>query len=119
MEEITEDEMATHPDQNKLLKSIGTKKDVKITFATTDLKEDFVILVCSDGFWEYVSSDEMREYLYSMSLEKAHKTMIDLALQRGGDSGDNISVATCTHSKEFSTMKKFVNFLNKDIKDLF
>jgi len=119
MGEITEDEMATHPDQNKLLKSIGTKKDVKITFGENRLKDDFIVLVCSDGFWEYISNDEMIKYLYEQKLDKALDTMVNLALKRGGDAGDNISVATAIDVKKTPTMKKLINFLNTDVKDLF
>lgn len=103
MDEITEEEMATHPDQNRLLKSIGIKKDVKITYHKEELAhKDFVILICSDGFWEYVSKNEMIKYLYSNDIKTANKKMINLALKRGGKEGDNISVATYMNNSNTS-----------------
>jgi serine/threonine protein phosphatase PrpC len=117
MEEITEEEMAAHPDQNKLFRSIGTKKDVKVAFGQRALKNNVVVLICSDGFWEYISTDEMIKYLYTKPLNKAHKIMIDLALKRGGSGGDNISVATCINNSDqkekaiIKTMKKLLVFV--------
>jgi len=92
--EITEEEMATHPDQNKLLKSISTRKKVKITFKEYELppEKSNAVLICSDGFWEQVSTDEMQNQLFKKPLEKALKTMVNEAQVRGGEEGDNISV---------------------------
>ena len=92
--EITEDEMATHPDQNRLLKSLNSKKEVDGTFKVTPLPNGkSIVLVCSDGFWEYISVKEMRKYSFKMDIDKALSQMVSLAKQRGGVDGDNISVA--------------------------
>jgi len=92
--EITEDEMATHPDQNKLLKSLNSKKSVDGTFKITPLPYGrSMVLVCSDGFWEYISIEEMRRYGFGMDIDKALSQMVSLAKQRGGVDGDNISIA--------------------------
>ncbi len=93
--EITEEEMATHPDQNKLLKSIGYKKDVTVTYKTDDFpkNKDNAVLVCSDGFWEQISVNEMEKELFKKPLDKALENMVKRAKQRGGKRGDNISVA--------------------------
>lgn len=118
MEEITEDEMATHPDQNKLLKSVSTKKDVEVTFKELDMPTNTpnAILACSDGFWEYISEDEMRTNLFDSDMKNGLVKMISLAKQRGGSTGDNISVAVCLTEKEVeSTSQKIKNFLNKEI----
>jgi len=93
--EITEDEMATHPDQNKLLKSVSARKDSKITFKEYDLPADKTnaVLLCSDGFWEQISTDEMQGQLFKKKdIKKALETMVEGARRRGGEDGDNISV---------------------------
>lgn len=93
--EITEDEMATHPDQNKLLKSISARKDVKITFKEYDLPADKTnaVLLCSDGFWEQISTDEMKDQLFKKKdITQALEIMVEGAKRRGGEDGDNISV---------------------------
>jgi len=118
MEEITEDEMAMHPDQNKLLKSINSKKEVAITFKeiTIPSQTPNAVLICSDGFWEYVSVEEMRENLFDINMKDGLIKMVSLAKSRGGTSGDNISVAVCLNEKEVeTTTQKIKNFLNKEI----
>lgn len=118
LEEITEEEMATHPDQNRLLKSVSTKKEVQITFKEIDLPKNRpnAVLICSDGFWEYVSVEEMRANLFDMDMENGLVKMMSLAKQRGGLGGDNISIAVCLNEKKVeTTTKKIKNFLNKEI----
>jgi len=94
--EITEEEMATHPDQNKLLKSISARKKVKITFKEYDLPVDKhnAVLICSDGFWEQISVEKMESQLFKRPLGKALNTMVNTAKIQGGSDGDNISVVT-------------------------
>ena len=110
MGEIEEHEMATHPDQNKLTKSLGSNTKVKATHYSYELQKgsDHVILLCSDGFWEYVKEEEMRYFLFHFELEKALNSMIDLAKKRGGERGDNISVAVTTlfYDEESDVMEK-------------
>jgi serine/threonine protein phosphatase PrpC len=59
-----------------------------------------MILVCSDGFWEYVKEEEMRYFLLHFKLDKALNSMVDLAKKRGGERGDNISVGVITLFQE-------------------
>jgi serine/threonine protein phosphatase PrpC len=92
--EIEEEEMATHPDQNKLTKSLGAQKAVKPTYKSIEIdpKKNYIILVCSDGFWEYVTQKEMVHWIYEQDLDRALSGLIEIARKRGGDKGDNISV---------------------------
>jgi serine/threonine protein phosphatase PrpC len=116
--EITEEEMGTHPDQNRLLKSISCKKDVEISYKEIELSNEKtnVVFACSDGFWEYLSVEEMQKYLFSMSLDQALVKMVALTKERAGKSGDNISVAAFMSEKKVeTTTQKIIKFLNKDI----
>ncbi len=99
MGEITEDEMATHPDQNKLTKSVGPDSHEKISYYEYKLEsqKEFIVLVCSDGFWEYVNESEMMYWIYGFKLEEALNKMIEIARLKGGEKGDNISVAVVTN----------------------
>ncbi len=107
--EITEEEMATHPDQNRLLKSLNAKKSTDATYKETSLPLGrSVVLVCSDGFWEDVSVEEMRHSIFGKQIETSLEEMVLLAKERGKkrakeraekrgvhidrESGDNISV---------------------------
>lgn len=95
MGEITEDDMATHPDQNKLTKSLGPDSHEKLSHYSLEFEKekDYIVLVCSDGFWEYVKEKEMVHFLLSTDIETALLNMIEIARKRGGETGDNISVA--------------------------
>ncbi len=56
---ITEDEMATHPDQNIVFSQIGGNQlpDPRIT--VWDLAKGNCFILCSDGFWEIFPTEEM------------------------------------------------------------
>ncbi|SFV68611.1 Protein serine/threonine phosphatase PrpC, regulation of stationary phase [hydrothermal vent metagenome] len=114
--EITEKEMATHPDQNRLLKSLNGNKKSQGTFKITLLPEGkSMVLVCSDGFWEYISVKEMKQYGFNLSIEKALSTMVLLARKRGGIKGDNISVALSIEEvlKKNQQKNLFTRFISK------
>lgn len=63
--EITQDEVRHHEDRNKLIRSIGNKREIKVDISgITDVSEGrHSFLLCSDGFWEYVLEKEMEETL--------------------------------------------------------
>lgn len=64
--EITAAEIRGHEDQNKLTRVLGSDAfaapDYKIC---TDYTEGDAILICTDGFWEYVYEYEMERVLRS------------------------------------------------------
>ena len=49
--ECPPDQLRTHPDQNKLYRSLGNVKAPKIDVSTLDVAAGDVFLLCSDGFW--------------------------------------------------------------------
>jgi len=109
--DITEEEMATHPDQNRLLKSIGGHKAVSVTYQNEKLPEDKenAVLICSDGFWEQISTPQMEEEIFTKPLNISVDNMVDFARTKGGETGDNISVAVWKsdiNSNKFSFFKK-------------
>lgn len=56
---ISEDEMARHPDQNKLITNVGGDDEPEPEFETWDLEQGEYIYLCSDGFWELFQKDEL------------------------------------------------------------
>ena len=91
--EVTEEEMATHPDQNKLLRSIGGEDPPKTTHGSASLQPQDRLLLCSDGFWERISAEEMATALAGRKLDESLNRLADLAAERGGPKGDNVAVA--------------------------
>ena len=63
--EITQDEIRHHEDRNKLIRSIGNQREIKVDISDmTDVSQGrHAFLLCTDGFWEYVLENEMEETL--------------------------------------------------------
>jgi protein phosphatase len=71
---------------------MGTCSKLQADYALHTLSFEVAdkLLICSDGLYEYVSDDELKEILSKMTLNAAAQSLIALAKQRGGH--DNISV---------------------------
>lgn len=100
--EITEEEMGTHEDQNRLLQAIGGSEPPRPRRGVADIEPEDVLILCSDGFWERLKPEEIAELvttpqnLRSVALEKA----LQLAVDRGAAKADNGSVImTCFGEK--------------------
>lgn len=90
---ITEQEMAMHPEQNQLTRSISIqnlhKMDIHAYPPVTD-GECFVL--CSDGFWEYVKESELHQLSIAPSLQESLKKLVKLTVFRAGGRSDNVTV---------------------------
>ena len=58
---ITESELATHPDQKKLFSHLGGESTPDLEFKRWKLAEGRRFVVCSDGFWEVFSPEQIPE----------------------------------------------------------
>lgn len=56
---ITEEQLATHPDQKKLFAHIGGEAEPDFEINRWNLNEGGRFVVCSDGFWEVFPVDEI------------------------------------------------------------
>lgn len=56
---ITEEEMASHADQSKLITSIGGEDEPEPEIETWSLADGSHFVVCSDGFWELIPSPDI------------------------------------------------------------
>ncbi|MDX1415260.1 MAG: Stp1/IreP family PP2C-type Ser/Thr phosphatase [Candidatus Promineifilaceae bacterium] len=92
---ITEEEAASHPHRNVILYSIGSEKTPKIDLFEVELEAGDKILLCSDGLTRHVADDEISEKLGQDDLEAANNSLVQLAIERGGQ--DNISSAIITY----------------------
>lgn len=95
--EISEADMGTHADQNRLLQAIGGKEAPTPRKGSAVAEPGDVFLLCSDGFWERLKPEELTALISSppqgrqQCLEQTLKTAVD----RGGDKADNASVILC------------------------
>jgi PPM family protein phosphatase len=98
---ITEAEMATHPDRNKLYNSIGgyMLPDIELD-QPVKLQDGDVLFLCTDGVWPELTTSEMLSTLRAYPLERAVKHMMDHAEFRSGQYGDNLSVVAMRFGEE-------------------
>jgi serine/threonine protein phosphatase PrpC len=93
MGKVSEEEMGTHPDQNRLTQSLGGESDPEPEFGSEAVEPGDSFLLCSDGFWEMIKPEEMAQLVEAKALLSDSKAMSETAFDRAGDSSDNISIA--------------------------
>jgi len=93
MGKVAEDEMATHPDQNRLTQSLGGKTPPEPDFDGAEIVVGDGFVLCSDGLWEQITPEEMIKALEAGALSVEAKTLVKRATERGGADGDNVTIA--------------------------
>lgn len=92
---ITEQEIASHPDQNQLTRSINVNKvhqvDVQ-SFPPINDNETFVL--CSDGFWENVRPSEILQLADLKSNKENLAKLGRLSVYRARGRSDNVTAIT-------------------------
>ncbi|MDD5328741.1 MAG: protein phosphatase 2C domain-containing protein [Sulfuricella sp.] len=90
--QISEDQMTTHPDRNKIYNCLGgpIPPDIELS-RKTPLREGDTLLLCSDGLWSLLSASEIASILDTYPITTAVPELLDHAELRGGEEGDNLS----------------------------
>lgn len=92
---LSETEMQTHPEKSRMLRCVGGPREPLVTLGEeTALMPGDVLLLCTDGLWEALPSEEICDYMGRRNLEDAVVDMLLAAETRMDDNSDNIS-ATC------------------------
>lgn len=98
--EITEDEIRHHPDRNRLIRVIGSEWDKPMqekspAVPLTDDKQ-YAFLLCTDGWWDWITEPEMEECLKKSNTAKEWMdSMLEIVLKNGTGNGmDNYSAIT-------------------------
>jgi len=85
-------EVSEHPDRNKVYSCLGGMVDPVIDLSNrTPLRDGDILLLCTDGLWGPIPSDEIATWLTSTPILKAGPEMMREAERRGGPDGDNLS----------------------------
>jgi protein phosphatase len=88
---INQDEAKHHPDKNIITRAIGAKDEIDIDFYEYRLKQDDVILMCTDGLSNMVEDEEILHIVRSSrDVVEAVEQLIERAKSNGGS--DNIGV---------------------------
>ena len=81
-----------HPDKNIILRALGSQPEVEVSTweQPFPVREGDAFLLCSDGLYDLVEDDEIRQTVLSSSPHSACEKLIAMAKDRGGH--DNITV---------------------------
>ncbi len=90
---LTQDEAATHPNRNILLKALGSTEHLTADILEVLLPPGAKILLCSDGLTTMVDDNQIKEILENNTYEAATDKLITAANNAGGL--DNITVIIC------------------------
>ena len=101
---IKESEIRHHKDRNKLLNVLGMewKEEKPYIIQTGELSKFEAILLCSDGFWEWIDESNMKKCLLKnmKSAEDWLSSMEEIVLNNGkGNHMDNYSAITIIHRR--------------------
>lgn len=101
--ELTEEEAMHHPQRNVIGRDVGSKymemNTDLVEMETFKLKSDSILLLCSDGLSDMITSTMMTEILSkNISLEDKTKELIGKANFEGGN--DNITVVLVQYTGE-------------------
>ena len=89
---ITTEEVADHPDRNKIFSCLGGLIDPVIDLSRrTPLRNGDILLLCTDGLWSVFPPSEIATWLTSTPILKTAPQMLREAEKRGGGDGDNLS----------------------------
>ncbi len=108
--QITQEESLEHPDRNVLTKSLGSKRRLSDGYVQdlrriTDklsmtLEDGDILLLCSDGVWDLVSTKELAEMFISpQSLQSAVDKTIDKVLEKGASDNATLLALQCKIQK--------------------
>lgn len=92
--DMSADEAAASSMQNQLYMCLGGSNTPDPDLDADAAVNDELFILCSDGFWSHVEPEEVLAYLKKQSFEDdCAARLVERAKNRGGDEGDNISLA--------------------------
>jgi serine/threonine protein phosphatase PrpC len=89
--ELAPEAVYTHPERNKIYRSVGATLAVKVDLFYEQLQDGDVLMLCSDGVWEMTRDEHIEQILAApLSAESMAEHLMHLAIQGGGV--DNIGL---------------------------
>lgn len=89
-------EAKTHPRRNVVLQALGIQPRVDVVISSTYLRRGDRLVLCSDGLWGKMESEEIKEFVERFPPQTACESLVRLANERGGE--DNITVLIASFS---------------------
>ena len=88
--ELTAEQAMKHPNKNLITRALGVSHDVRIDYIEAEYHEGDTLLICSDGFSNFVSRADMVKTVTECKGELLIDTLVEIAKRHGGS--DNITV---------------------------
>ena len=90
---ITEEEAAHHPARNRIFSCLGGTHSPQVEFSSpVPLFANDLIMMCSDGVWGNLTSEEIIDKLSESNVLEASPRLLDRAEIAGGLTCDNLSI---------------------------
>ena len=87
---LTPEKAKNHPERNIITRCVGMGETLQVDFMVRDAEPGDSWLLCSDGLYNHVEAEEMRDILLAEGSQVACQKLVELANVRGGE--DNITV---------------------------
>ncbi len=87
---LTAEEMATHPDKNKITRAVGVEPTVDVDLIEVKFEENQALLLCTDGLTNMCSDEQILAVVNECAGSAVPLTLIKQANLAGGN--DNITV---------------------------
>lgn len=89
--DISEEEMGTHPDQSRLLQSLGGEDAPSPRMGNAAFEAGDVLILCSDGFWEHLKTTELEKLAATppAKRQQALDFAVNETVRRAGAKADN------------------------------
>ncbi|MFV1973330.1 MAG: PP2C family serine/threonine-protein phosphatase [Thiohalobacterales bacterium] len=99
--DMSEDEAASSSLQNQLYMCLGGSNTPEPDIDAYTAAHNDLFILCSDGFWSCVEPEEVLACLKQQPFEEdCAARLVELARERGGDEGDNISLALIRYKSD-------------------
>jgi len=86
---LTKEQVREHPARNMITRALGEKGDVEIDTFSALVQEGDLLVLCTDGLWEFVGDEEIGNIVQRSGPEESVKHLIERANEQGGT--DNIT----------------------------
>lgn len=87
--EISEEDARNHPKRHFITRAVGVSSTVDVDFCAQALQPEDIVLLCSDGLYNYLEPGTFYPMLLRCFNEQSAATLIDFANNAGGS--DNIT----------------------------
>ncbi len=90
---VREEEMGTHPDQGRLLQSLGGEEYQVPDIGGAPILGGEVFVLCSDGFWEHLPREAIAKLTATQKIHPPRmiRKLAETAVHRAGRKADNTS----------------------------